>query len=134
MSQFVRLNFAGFRILVPDDADGFARAFAGARVGRSALTAHRQSAAVPDAAITIDRLQPFQIALQLAPEIAFDRQFARGNCVDDMIELFRGQIFRANIGIDVRLFEDLFRSARTDAINVRQGRFDPFISGNFNSK
>ena len=70
----VRLNFACFRVLVADDADRLARTFAGARVGRGALAAHRQAAAMPDPAITIDRLQTLQIALHFAAQIAFDRR------------------------------------------------------------
>ncbi len=50
------LNLTCFGVLVANDAYGLARTFAGPGVGRGALPADRQSAAMPDAAITIDRL------------------------------------------------------------------------------
>src|SRR5215212_2790104 len=67
------LNFAGFRVLVPDHADCLAGAFAGARVGGGALATNRQTTAMANPAITIDRLETLQIALRFPAEVAFDR-------------------------------------------------------------
>src|SRR6266446_8276806 len=57
------LDFAGFRLWVSDHTHGLARALARARIGRCPLAAHRQAAAMSQAAITIDRLQALQVAL-----------------------------------------------------------------------
>ena len=133
-SAIVELNFAGLRILVPDHTDRLTRAFAGARIGRGALAADGQTAPMPNAAITIDRLQTLQIALHFAPQIAFDRQLVVRDRVNDFVELLRRQIFRAQIRIDVRLLEDPLRGARPDAVNIGQRRFDAFIGRNFNSQ
>jgi hypothetical protein len=85
-------------------------------------------------AITIDRLEPLEMTLNLAPQIAFDRQLARGDRLDDVIDLFGQEIFCAEIRVDIRLFENLFRGARSDSVNIRQRRFDAFVAGDFHSK
>ena len=48
-----------------------ALAFARARIGPGALTAHRQSATMPQTAITADVHQPLDVLLHLAPRRAF---------------------------------------------------------------
>src|SRR5207248_1928548 len=99
-----------------------------------ALPPHRQSTPMPDTAVTIDRLQPLQIALNFSPQIAFDRQFARGDRLDDLVELFAAEVFRADVRVDVHLLENLFRRARPHAVNVWQRSFDAFLARNFYSK
>jgi hypothetical protein len=54
--------------------------------------------------------------------------------VNDFVDLLRGQIFRAQIWIDVRLFEDASGRGQPDSVNVSQRRFDAFIRWNFNSE
>src|SRR5229473_1311734 len=107
--------------------DGFARAFARARVRGRALAAHRQSATMPNAAIAIDCLQTLQIPLHFTPKIAFDLQFISGDCLDDFVDLLRREIFRPQIRIDVRLIQNAFRRARPDSINVGKRCFDAFF-------
>ena len=60
-------------------------------------------------------------------------QLARGDGLDDLVELFVGQILRARVGIDIGLLEDALRGARADAVNVRERRFDALVAGNFNA-
>ena len=86
-----------------------------------------------DAAVAINRLQALEIRLQLAAQITLDRQLAGGDRLDDLVELLAAQILRAEIGIDVGLFEQLFRRARTNAENVGKRRFDALVAGNFNA-
>jgi hypothetical protein len=89
---------------------------------------------VAQPAIAIDRLEAFEIALELSSEVAFNQETACRNRLDDLVELLGAQILRAGIGVDVGLFENLFRGARTDAVNVRQRRFDAFVARNVYSK
>ena len=55
------------------DADGLARALAGAGVGRGALAAHGQAAAMADAAVAVDGLEALEVGLQFAAQVALDR-------------------------------------------------------------
>ena len=84
---------------------------------------------MPDSAITIDRLKALQIALQFAAKIAFDQHLVAGDRLNDLVDLLRRQILRAQVRIDVRLFENALRRARADAVNVGQRRFDAFVAG-----
>ena len=87
-----------------------------------------------NAAIAIDGLQALEIALNFPAEIAFDDDLLRADRLDDVVELFRRQAFRAGVRIHVGLFEHFLREARADAVDVRQGRFDAFVAGNFNTE
>ena len=86
-----------------------------------------------DTTVAVDGLQAFQIRLNLAAQIAFDGKLARGDRLDDVVELLRRQILGANIRFDVRLLEDLFRGARADPVNVWQRCVDALVAGDFNS-
>lgn len=86
-----------------------------------------------NAPVAIDRLQTLEIRLQFAAQVALDRQFASRDCLDDLVELLAAQIFRAQIGINVGLVEDLFSGARANAVNVGKRRFDALVAGNFNA-
>jgi len=125
------LNLAGFRVLVSDDAHSFAGTLACARVGGSPLAPHGQTAAVPDSAIAIDRLEALQITLQLAAKIAFNQHLVDG--LNDLVDLVRRQILRAQVRINIGLFQNALRRARSDAVDVGQRRFDALICWNLNS-
>ena len=71
-----------------------------------------------DTAIRIDRLQPLQIALHVAAQIALDLELVVRDRMNDFVQLLRGKIFRAQIGIDVRLLEDAFGRAQADSVDV----------------
>lgn len=73
------------------------------------------------------------MTLQFAAEITLNRELAGGNGLDDMIDLFRSQIFRADIEVNIRLLENLASSAQPDSIDIRERRFDAFIAGDFYS-
>ena len=86
-----------------------------------------------NAAVAVDRLETLQVCLNFTAQIALDGQLARGDRLNDVIQLLRRQILRAHVRFDVRLFEDLLRGARTNSVNVGQRRVDTFVAGNFNS-
>jgi hypothetical protein len=98
------LNFAGFSVLVALDANRLARAFSGARVGRSSLTPNGKAADMPDPPITTDRLQALQVSLNLPSQITFNEQAAPINRMHDLAQLLRGQVLCANVWINVSLF------------------------------
>ena len=89
---------------------------------------------MPDAAVRINRLEPFQIALYVATQIALDFELVVRYRVNDLVQLLRRKIFGADIWIDIRLLENAPRSAKTDSINVRQRDLDAFLRWNFNSE
>ena len=86
-----------------------------------------------DAAIRIDSLQTFQIALYVATQIAFDLDLVIRDRVDDLIQLLRHKIFRTDVWIDIRLLENAPRSAKTNSVDIRQRYLDAFVCWNFNS-
>lgn len=89
---------------------------------------------MPDPAITIDRLQPFQVALHVPAQIALDLDFIVRDGVDDLVDLLWTKILRAQVRIDVCLLEDALRHARADPVNVSERGFDAFVRWNFNSE
>ena len=129
----MRLLACGLGILGALDADGLARALAGACIGAGALAANGEAAAMADAAIAIDGLEAFQVCLKLPAQITLDGELAGSDGVDELVELLRGQVLRPGIGVDVGLIEDLFGGAGTDPVDVRKGGFDSLIPGDFNS-
>ena len=84
-----------------------------------------------NSAIAIDRLEALEIALNLAAKIAFDEDLIRGDRLNDVIELLRREALRPDIRVDIGLLEHFLCEARPDPVNVREGSFDPFITGDF---
>src|SRR5438093_10042430 len=70
------------------DAHGLPRTFARAGVRARALAANRQTATVADAAVTVDRLQSFQVGGNFTAKIALEHPFVLGDQVQDLVELF----------------------------------------------
>src|ERR1051325_6761732 len=122
---------AGFCGWAADDADGLARAFAGASIGLGALSADRQAAPMPHAAIAFYTLEPLKVHADFPPQIALDDIFAVLNRMNDERELLLGQILGANGRIDFCVRQDFFRVGRPNAINVAQGDVDALVGGNF---
>ena len=87
-----------------------------------------------DAAVTIDRLKAFQVALHFPTQIAFNLDLVVGDGVNDFVDLLGRKLFRPQIWIDVCLLEDALRHARADPVNVSERRFDAFVRWNFNSE
>src|SRR5947209_4821129 len=108
---------ARFRAGITLHADSLARAFSRARVRLRALAANGQTAQMPDAAIAFDALQAFQIHTDFAAQIAFDHVLAILDGVHDLRKLGLGEIFGADLRINIRAGEDVFRIAGADAVN-----------------
>jgi len=128
------LNFTSLCVFVADDSNGLAGTFAGARVCAGALPANGQPTAMSDAAITIDCLQTLEIALHLPAQIAFNRDLVARDRVNDLVQLLRREVLRAEIRIDIRLIENALRDRRPNSVNISKRRLDAFLRRYFNSQ
>src|SRR2546430_5120420 len=79
------LNFSCFGVFVTNDSHGFTRTFAGAGVRAGALATNRQAPPVPNPAITIDRLQTFEVALHFTTQIAFNRDLVARDRMNNFV-------------------------------------------------
>ena len=124
----------GLGVWVALNADGLPRSFAGACVGGGALTANRQTAQVPNTAITLYGLEPFQVEAQLAAEITFGDIFALLNGVEDLGELLLVEVLGANRGVDGGTVEDHLGIGRTDPVDVTQSDVNALVTGNIDAE
>jgi len=54
--------------------------------------------------------------------------------MDDLVQLLRGEFFRAQIRINIRLIENALRDRRSNPVNISKRRFDAFFRRYFNSQ
>jgi hypothetical protein len=124
---------AGLGCWTAHHTNGLARALAGARVGLSALASDGQPAQMAHATIALDALETFQIHSDLAAKIALDHVFAVLDGMNDQGELLLGEVFGADGRVNLRVGEDDFGVAWTNAIDVTQSNIDALVRGNFYS-
>src|ERR1700744_3092086 len=112
--------------------DRFGRAFAGAGVGVSTLTADRQALTVTQAAIATQVHQTLDVHRHIAAQIALNQIVA----VDDFADLdgfgFR-QIANATGRIDAQLRDDLLGSVQPDSMNVGESNLDSLLGRDVNA-
>src|SRR4051794_19485221 len=89
---------------------------------------------MPNPAITIDGLEPFQVALRFPAKVPFDRDLVVRDRVNDLVDLLRREVLGPQVPINIRLLENAFRRRRPDAVNVGKRRFDAFVRRYFNSQ
>lgn len=89
---------------------------------------------MPDSAVTIDRLQSFQIGLQFATEIPLDHDVEIVDRVNDRIELLGAEVLGPDIRVNLGRLKNPLGIAGSDSVDVWQRRFDAFIAGNFDSE
>src|SRR5689334_12603956 len=99
--------------------DRLRRSFAGARIGVGALAADRQVAAMAQAAIAAEILQPLDVELHLAPQIALDHVVAVDHLAD-LQHLGVGQLRHPPLLRDVHFFHDLVGLLAPDSMDVLQ--------------
>src|SRR5882724_10213779 len=116
-----------------DNADRLARTFARPGIGLRTLAADRKAAQMADATVAFNALKSLEIHADLAAEIAFDDILAILNRMNDLRELLLGQILGADRGVNAGLFQNDFRIAGADAVNVAQSDVDALVRGNFYS-
>jgi hypothetical protein len=88
---------------------------------------------MPNAAITIDCLQTFQVTLDFAAQIAFNLDLVVRDRVNDFVQLLRRKFFRPQVRIDVGLLKNAPRRGKADSVDVGKRRFDAFVCWNFDS-
>src|SRR5262249_55157609 len=93
------------------------RPLARARIGMSALAAHRQSAAMAKASIAAELHQPLDIDTGLPAKIAF-HDIVTVDHFADLKDLLVGQLTDTTLLRDFDLLDDVGRNVRTDAMDV----------------
>jgi hypothetical protein len=131
-SRYLRLTSLG--VFVALHADRLAGALARTGVGASALTANRETAAMTNATVAIDRLEALEILLQFAAKVALDHILVLLNDLDDAVELLIGQRLGADIGADFSHFQDVLGAGRPNAVNVGESGFNPFVTGDIDTE
>src|SRR5213594_687544 len=96
------------------------RPLLGARVGVRALAAHRQSLAMPRAAVRPDVHQPLDVHRDLGPKRALDFVVPLDHLAQPR-DLRVAQVTNARISTHAGLRENLLRVSRADAVDVREG-------------
>src|SRR6185295_17534287 len=97
--------------------DRLGRALARARIGVGALAAHRQTAAMTQAAIAAEVHQTLDVDAGLAAKIAFDEIVAVDHFAD-LQDFLVAQLADATIRRDLDLLDDLGRVLLADAMDV----------------
>src|SRR5271163_3035844 len=118
-----RLFFAGYDL---------ARAFAGARVGVSALAANRQATTMADAPVASEVHQALDRLLEVAAKIAF--YFIVGvDHLADVNLLVRRQVVGLGRRIHFGGGEDFNRARAADAVDVGESDIHPLVFRQFDS-
>src|SRR5262249_33476096 len=98
----------GLGCRITHHTDGFARAFACARIRLRALPADGQAAQVANPAVTLNALETLEIHTDFTTQVTFDDVLAILNGMHNLGKLLFGQVFAADDGIDVGLRQDYF--------------------------
>src|SRR5688572_14542264 len=101
-----------------------ARALARARVGARPLPAHRQVAAMTQAAVAADFHQPLDVHGDLLAEIALHAADLFEHPAD-LADVVFGQILDADVRADARRGQDVVRPLAPDAVDIREADLDP---------
>src|SRR5262245_11344120 len=115
--------------------DGLARALASPGVGAGPLAAHRQAAAVTDAAVAADIAQPGDVLLNLPAQRALDRVgVVAVEDVRDAGDLLVAQLLGAALRIDPCLLAQFQGQRRSDAVDVTQRNVRRLVVGDVNTQ
>src|SRR5207244_3810331 len=99
--------------------DGLAHTLSGAGVGSRALAAHRQTAAVTQAAVAADVTQTGNVLLNLATQLAFNDVFLVEQ-VGDPRHVVIGQLAGLPLDVDAQRAADANRRRATDPVEIGQ--------------
>src|SRR6476661_3439538 len=106
-----------FALLLLLAGDRLGRTLARTRVGMGALTAHRQSAAMTQAAIAAEVHQTLDVDAGLAPQVAFDHIVAVDH-LTDLQHFLIAQLRNPTVIGNLDLLQDLGRILLADAVDV----------------
>src|ERR1700733_15211775 len=112
--------------------DRLGRTLARARVGMGALTAHRQSAAMTQAAIAAEVHQPLDVHAGLATQVAFDQIVAVDHFANLQHFLIAPLIDAAIFG-NLDLLHDLGRILLADSMDVLERDQNALVSRNIHA-
>src|SRR5690348_4487332 len=108
--------------------DDLARPLAGARIGMSPLTAHRQSLAMTQSAIASEVHQALDVLLHLAAQVAFDLVVGVEHVTNPHLLLGR-EVIGLGRRIDLGRVENPDRGGAADAVDVGQRDFHALVLG-----
>src|SRR6516164_3682144 len=112
---------------------GLARPLAGAGVGPRPLPPHRQTAAVPEAAVALNVFQTSDVLLDLAAQRPLDRVLAVQNGRQPG-DVFVGQVLGAALRVDAGLLAQAQGQRRPDAVDVPQRNVRRLVVGQVNTQ
>src|ERR1700738_5003667 len=121
-----------FALLLLLAGDRFGRSLARARVGMGALTAHRQSAAMTQAAIAAEIHQTLDVHADLATQIAFD-QIVAVDHFTDLQNFLVGQLIDAAVSGNLDFLHDLGRILLADAMDVLERDLHALVGRNIHT-
>src|SRR2546430_2289799 len=120
------IRYSLFANLLLLAGDRLGRSLARARVGVGALTAHRQTAAMTQAAIAAEVHQTLDVDAGLAAQIALDEIVAVDHFAD-LQHFLVGELADAAIQGDLHLLDDLGRILLADAVDVLERDQDALV-------
>src|SRR5512139_3810405 len=97
--------------------DRLGRPLARARIGVGALTAHRQTATMTQAAIAAEIHQTLDVDAGLATQVALDEEVAVDHFAD-LQDFLVAQLIDATVQRDLHLLQDVARDLRADTVDV----------------
>src|SRR3989338_8902214 len=103
-------------------------ALAGAGIGLGALTAHRQTLAMAQAAVRPHFHVPAYVLVVLTAQIAFNDKTLLDDGGDPRDLLF-GEVLGALVHADLCLRQNIFGTGRPDPVYIRKGGLDAFFFG-----
>src|ERR1700737_2944684 len=124
--ELLATPYSLFALLLLLAGDRFGRSLARARVGMGALTAHRQSAAMTQAAIAAEIHQTLDVHAGLATQVAFDQIVAVDHFTNLQYFLIAQLIDAAIIG-NLHLLQDVGRILLADAMDVLERDQDALV-------
>src|SRR4051794_15630060 len=130
--QTIRHPLFAIRQLLLLAGDRLGRSLARARVGMGALTAHRQSAAMTQAAIAAEIHQTLDVHAGLATQVAFDQIVAVDHFAD-LQHFLIAQLRHAAIIGNLDLLQDVGRILLADAMDVLERDQDALVGRNIHA-
>src|ERR1700754_4059351 len=122
----IRHALFAIRLLLLLAGDRLGRTLARARVGVGALTAHRQTAAMAQAAIAAEVHQTLDVDADLAAQVALDEIVAVDHFAD-LQHFLVGELADAAIHRDLHLLHDLASVLLADAMDVLKRDQDALV-------
>jgi len=87
-----------------------------------------------DATVAVDGLEALEILLEFAAKVTLDRVLVLRDDLNDPVDLLIGQRLGAEIRADFGLLKDELGPGGTNAVNVREGGFNPLVTGNIDTE